>query len=448
MRKALWIGLAVAAIAAAGCGKKKEEAPAQPAPPPAADATAAPASSMREPARTEPAPAPAAGDQTAPAPSADVDRAAMEKLDGVAERLVGGLAMGMGRRAAAGTPPRPAGPTVPGPGEEEDEEDAPPPFSRIQMDVDVAALQSTPLWTFVETSLRVAYSQSEGTMACVLDLMRNYRSAYADMEISPAGEMTGLLVVANIDLPADRLVGCFRAVMGGQGSLVDVRIGGKTGYAMEGIPMPKPMAIVELTPGKWLVGYRTSIEAAVAAGGDPAADPGFQALAAPLGPSSMRVALALGPGYAALASAAGDLPAEVQCVGPVLARVRGLAVGLRYAADLGVTLAVQNASPAAAAETQQCLSMVWGIAKTAMLAELDPEDAAEAQAVLGMPLPALLDAVQVQADGAFAKVTATVPARVLTTVIDAATRELRSGTEPPAPARPAPPAPVAAPPPP
>jgi hypothetical protein len=314
---------------------------------------------------------------------------------------------GLARKRVVGSEPSPGGlPTVAA-------EPEPSPIQRVQMLLDFASFRSSALWPMVQGLLQAAAAQEGDDATCVIGLLDKISTLYADIALGPGGEPSNLLVSLKSTATNEEFMGCIRGTADEGVTFEDVRIGGRPAYVIRNAEAGQgepTMAMLEASPGNWLIGFQAALEGAGTT--DPEADPAFQALAAPLGAGTLKVAIIPVPG--ALAGAAGELPPAVQCLGAAMQQIKGASIGVRIAPDLGLTVAVQNESAAAAAESQACFSALWTIAKPALLAEIDPEDARGIESMIGMPLAQVLDAVRIEAQGNFVKLSASFEGEILT----------------------------------
>jgi len=424
-----WMGLAVVlAVAAVGCKKKESEPQAppepvspvaeQPAPPPAQPT---PAATPTEPAQ------PSAGTPTGtstPAPeaaSADDSAKVLAALDQSFGRMGKGIGGAMGGLMMAPGGPHDAlepgaQPPAPGTG---DEEEAPPPISRIQFHLDVGALRASALGGLVDMGLAMlqASGDVDENKACIFALLGKVSSAFADITMGDDGEPSGFIVSIKSTATTDEVVGCMRGVAEEGEEFVEIPVGDRTGYTMKKGDKPVEAVLVEATPGNWLLGKPESVQAGLTA--DPEADATFQALTAPLGPSALRVAVLFKPEFAQLGQQIGaDAPPQAACLRGVLEAAKGGSFGIRFAPEFSVVLAVQDGTATQAAETQACLTGLWSIAKPALLGMMGQAEAAQIEMLLGMSAAQLLDSVKIESAAEFAKVSVSLPAEVLNKVVE------------------------------
>jgi hypothetical protein len=426
-----WMGLAlVVAVALVGCKKKEAEQPpapvAAPEQPPQPAQPAAPVQPAQpgtgttaEPAATPTTPTTPA----APAPTAEESEKVLAALDGSVERLGAGFGAGLGglmmaKRAAGGESMEPAAE----PGALTDEQEAPPPISRMQVHFDLAALRSSPVGALLEglmPMIRAKAAEDNPNAACLVDLLAKINTGFVDVTLGPDGEPSALVASIKSTATKDEVVNCMKGAADEGSEFVEVPVGDRTGYTMKEGEEPVKFVLVEATPGNWLFGMPPAVEAGLAA--DPEADATFQALSAPLGPTFARMTIVFKPEIAALASTiAADAPPQAQCVKNVLERLKGGSIGLRLAPDFTLAIAVQNGSATEASETQACLSTLWELVKPLALREIGPDESAQLQAMLGLTPAALLDLVKVEASAEFARVSLSLPGEVLAKLLQIA----------------------------
>jgi hypothetical protein len=418
-----WMSVAlVLAVAFGGC-KKKEES--QPQPVAAPEQPAQPTTPTTDPAAPQPTepggtaePAAVPATPATPAVSEATSEKTLEALDDSIEKLAGGFggALGgfsMGKRMADE-----------GMGESDVQEgpEEPMPISRMQVHFDLAGLRTSPLGPMLEGMLGMLQASGEvpANQACMIELLGKLETAFIDLQFNEAGDEPKSMVVAVKTTAAkDEMVACMRTAVQEGHEFAELPVAGGTGYTIKETGEEPEMVMYEATPGNWLMGPQPSVEAALQA--DPAADPGFQTLTGPLGPSILRMTIVPSPAFAALASEIeGDAPAEAQCVKGLFTSFKGGSMGVRLTPDFTLSLAMQNGSSAEAAAAQACVSGLWEMLKPAIIAEAGEEAGAQLQAMFGMTLQDLLSRVQIAAQAEFTTVSISLPAEVLGKMVELA----------------------------
>jgi len=419
MSRNRWLVLFALATLALAVGCKKEQPQQAPAPAPAAapaaPAPAAPATPTPAAAPQPAQPAPAAGQPAAPAgaQAAPADRAAMlENLD----ESLGALADGLGAIPGMGAKHTDAAATVAERGEgaagaAEEEHESPPPIQRVQFHINLNAIKELPIWQLVKMGM-VEGAGEEG--ACVVGIIDQINAGYFDVTMNPAGDPAGVLLAINTSTTGAAVVDCMKTMADEGETIEEAQIGGRAGWKFPQGDAPAPVVMVETTPGNLLFGTQPQVEAALASGQAPEADGNFATLTGPLGPSDLSAAMVPTAAFAGLGAAASEGPPQLACLGTVVQRLKGLSAGVKLVGALGLALAVQTSSATEAAEAQACLSGIWnGVLRPMILSEAG-EDAAQMQQALGMSLEDLLNSVTIGAEGNFAKVTVSLPADMLT----------------------------------
>jgi hypothetical protein len=327
-------------------------------------------------------------------------------LDGSVERLGDGLGAGLGGLMMAKRVADEPGTEAAG-----EENEAPPPIERIQIHVDIAALRATPLGQLIDgmiPMLRAKAAEEEPNSACLVDIAAKITSGFADVTLGPDGEPSSIIVAIKSTATKDEVVNCMKGAADEGEQFVEVPVGSRTGYTMRKPGEEIEFVLVESTPGNWLFGNPPAVEAGLAA--DPEADATFQGLAMPLGPAFARMAIVFKPEFAQLAGTiAADAPPQAQCLRTVFERAKGASLGLRLSPDFTLAIAVKNGSATEAAETQACLTTLWGMIKPLALREVGQDETAQMQMMFGMTPTQFLDLVKIESTAEFAKVSLTLP---------------------------------------
>ena len=415
-----WMTVALALTVALGACKKKEESQPQPVAAPTQPAQPSdPSGQLETPTpptqpggTTEPAAQPTT--QTTPAPSPETSEKTLAALDESIEKLAGGFGgalggLSMGKRVDDGAA-RPAA----------EEAAEPMPISRMQIQLDLNGLRTSPLGPMIEGLLGALQASGEipANQACMLELLGKVETVFMDLQFDATGDEPKAMVVALKTASAkDEVTSCMRTAVEEGHEFAEVPMAGGTGYTVKEQGEDPEMVMYEATPGRWLLGPLADVEAALQA--DPMADPGFQTLTGPLGPGIIRMTILPSPAFAALANEIeGDAPAEAQCVKGLFTTFKGGSMGVRLGPDFALSLALQNGSAAEAAASQACLSGLWAMVKPLLLAEAGPAEAAQMQAMFGMTLQELLDKIQIQAQAEFTTVSLSLPGEFLTKAVE------------------------------
>ena len=334
---------------------------------------------------------------------------------------MGGMMMAPG---AVGGELQPAGEPA-GVGEEEEED---PPIQRIQFHLDMGALRGSSLGGLLEMGMAMWQASAEGeeNTACLFGLLGKVNTVFADVTMGDGGEPSAMVISIKSTAAKDEVLTCVRGMADEGQTFEEVPVGSATGYTMRKADEPIKAVLVEASPGNWLFGIPANVEAAL--GTDPEADATFQALVAPLGPSVMRITVLFKPEFAQLAdSIDADAPPQAACLRGVFQAAKGGSLGLALSPNFTLALALQNGSATQAAETQACLSGLWGLAKPALLAEIGEAGAAQIETLLGLSVAQLLDSVKIEASSDFAKVSVSLPAEVINRLIEMAAQLAQMG---------------------
>ena len=308
-------------------------------------------------------------------------------------------AMGLAPRRAPGEAP-PLEPAAP----------PEPPFERIQIAVDMAAVAATPLWPILKELVR---SEGDPAATCLIDLLGATQSLFIDLRMAGDEPSDGILS-AHTTAPAEQVLECFRLQESETAELTEMPVEGRTGYAIPDADVPA--AMVEAEPGWWVLGTLPALGAVLTEGTVPEDDEAFGGLVGPLGPQAVRAALWPGPGYAAN----GPQPRaeeEGACLADAWARARGLALGAGFRQAFDVALAARYGSNDAADEALACFQEVWGVLTPLLRDGFTQAHDPRLRAVGGRPLEQALSSVVFDSPGEFAVVHGSIPLPIVLAIL-------------------------------
>jgi hypothetical protein len=273
------------------------------------------------------------------------------------------------------------------------------PFDRVQFEVDVTAVRASPVGMLIDAAL------GEDLAACALDLVHRVQSVSGDLALDEDGDARTGVVSVRLAATGDEVAACLRELRGGRQEWVETDVGGRTGYA-PGQGDAERYVLVEAEAGWWLLGNRERVEAALAAGTDPAEDPWFAGAVAPLGPLAARAALHPTAGFTIDDEVVSGAPPPLRCLGALWPQVTALAAGANPdEASLRVAIGADVGSAEQALDGQQCLEGAWALLKPALGRRM----AMGRRGAPSPPLREMMGSVAFNTAGAFVRVSASVP---------------------------------------
>jgi hypothetical protein len=291
------------------------------------------------------------------------------------------------------------------------ENDEPSPFDRMQALIDLGRVRGTPIGQVLQLVLNAAKAENED-VACLFDLVDRLETVFFDLSIGASGDPESVLVSARLAVAQPEMLACMRSTLDPGESVAEVQIAGRTAWTKEPPEDNQPF-LAEAEPGRWLLGTRAALEAALAGGTDPAADAGFAGYAQALGEGAVTLALAANDRLRAGAAGLGaEMPAQGQCMVDAIRRIQGIGIGVNLAAGVKASLVVRNGSASEAGETHRCLGSLWQMFRP-FLAEALRQEAGEMLQEMQLSAEQILDLPQMDSTGEFARVQLQLPDSVL-----------------------------------